>query len=249
MTTLTGTSETMSLSLLDALTALWKSESINLVAAAMRNALESVPDVRIISIAYALEVDDTRCLHVVLDVETDAGTKRLAFYRRAPGLSFTKGTWIPKRLLAVRVEVERSWIADAWLAQIGPVTAPTSAEPDAPAEMTSDSEMGNFQLSVVLACRWKPYQLTTVYHAIESAIQDRAILFGDPVSTGARVYVILKVFESNGWRRVFRYSPELDMVVRSFERCDHTEPDRAQPEATFDPTAINVRIPTALFLS
>lgn len=152
MTTLTGTSKTMSLSLLDAVTALWEKEAIQLVAGAVERALHAVLDVHIITIEFSIETDEYVCMHLVLDVETDAGTKRLAFYRRAPGLSFTKGTWIPKRLLAVRVEVERSWMADAWLAQLGPVIAPQ--ETDALAETAvSDNPMGNIPLSIVLMCR------------------------------------------------------------------------------------------------
>lgn len=248
MTTLTGTAETTSLSLLDAMTALWRKETISMVAVAVRRAIESVPDVRIISIEYSLEDDGTRCLHVVLDVETDAGTRRLAFYRRAPGLSFTKGTWIPKRLLAVRVMVERSWVTDAWLAQLGPTAALQEADIPTAAEALM-SIMGNIPLSRVLEHRWKPDDLVKVHRAIESAIQDRACMFGDPILAGKRVYVVLKVFESNGWRREFWHSPSLGTIQSVWERCASTEATRARPKPTFDPTQVNVRIPITLFFN
>lgn len=242
MTTHTDTSETMSLSLLDALTALWKKETVEMVAAAVRRALEPVPDVRIISIAYALEDDDTRCLHVILDVETDEGTKRLAFYRRSQGFSFTKGTWIPKRLLAVRVTVERSWVTDAWLEQLGLAT-----EPEIP--MAHDSSMGNIPLPIVLAHSWRLEDCTAVEGAIRAALagQQISIAFSGACDTESLYNAELTVVEgTQWWHKCFCTTGRTREFVHA-QSFDGELPTDSHP--TFDPFSINVRIPIALFLA
>ena len=233
-------SRTMSLSLLDVVATLWRNDKIQMAVDAVRKALRSVPDVRITVIGYSLETDGYRCMHLILDVETDAGIKSVNFHRRVQGLSFTNGTWLPKRLLTVRVHVERSWMADAWLAQLEPDAEPALVAQETPT--THDSAIGNFPLSVALSHAWRKERVGFVYKAIAKALQALSadehsrftFTFGNTASASeGRRFIVFQVREADR-TYTLTFSNKLGL--------------QWDIPYAFDPSRVNVRIPIDNFL-
>lgn len=108
---------TITLSFLDAMSALWRPESCDMVERAIRDALATARTIDVLIVDSA-RVDDAQGLRVKLAVQEYEGSETrytLNFLRKENGLIVHAISHppIPKSLLNVRVHVQSSWLASA----------------------------------------------------------------------------------------------------------------------------------------
>lgn len=111
-------SSTVTLSFLDAMSALWKPESVDMVEQAIRATLALLPSTTDVRVATSQIVPGGRGLYVSLFVHAYEGSAAgfsLALERTTLGLGMNVigRPTIPEYLLFARVEVQPSWLASA----------------------------------------------------------------------------------------------------------------------------------------
>jgi len=96
---------------------------------------------------------------------------------------------------------------------------------------------------------WHRGNVGYIWSAIDQALYNRfAYQISDPHIVDRRCVITLVVEEINGWRHTFKYDRELGRSNRVMEYLGNA-PESERPSAMFDPSKINVRIPTEYFLA